>query len=140
MEHRARGAAWRKSTDRLNGRAGNILELERHHLNAPREFCKSLKIVIRRIDLHISDLARGGIGVGRIDVNPVAHPPRGNGEHATQLSAAENAERRARINRTNFRHAHLTPHSGARRRTVLHHKLSLSLMKLMQFIAKGVVM
>ena len=47
----------------------------------------------------IRHLARGRIEIGRKRVDPITHPPRGDGEHPAELAASEHPDRRARKNR-----------------------------------------
>ncbi len=44
------------------------------------------------MDFDVGDLAGGGIDIGGEGVYAIAHAARGDGEHATELSAAEDAD------------------------------------------------
>jgi hypothetical protein len=54
-----------------------------------------VEVVVGRVDLDVGDLRRGRVVVRREGVHAVAHAPGGEREHATELTAAEHAERRA---------------------------------------------
>ena len=51
-----------------------------------------VEIVVRRDDFEVGDLAGGRVGVGRKGVDAIAHAAGGDGEHAAELSAAEDAD------------------------------------------------
>jgi hypothetical protein len=83
---------------RSSGRrlGGDVLELEREHVDAPRELSDAGGVVVRRDDDMIGDLAGRRVRVGRQHVKTVAETPGRHAEHPSQLPAAEHADRRAR--------------------------------------------
>ena len=74
----------------------HVLELERHDVHLAGERAQRIEVLVRRRDLDVGHLAGRRVFVRRERVDAVAHAPRGDGEHAPELAAAEHAERRAR--------------------------------------------
>ena len=72
----------------LRGRRRNVFELERHDIYIGGEAANGDQVVVMRLDLNIGHLPRGRVCLGREGVDAVAHPARGDGEHAAQLAAA----------------------------------------------------
>ncbi len=66
-----------------------------------------VQIVVRAAHFAIGDLAGGRVVVGRKRVDAIAHSAGGDGEHASQLPAAQHADGGARQNR--LRHGSVSP-------------------------------
>src|SRR4051812_25863361 len=79
----------------LGGGGGDVLELEGDHVHAAGEIAHRVEVVVGGLDLAVGDLAGGGVVVGGEGVDPVAHAPRGDGEHAAELTAAQDPDSRA---------------------------------------------
>ncbi len=74
---------------------GDVFEFERDHVHVGGEAADGVEIVVGRVDFHVGDLAGGRVFVGRERVDPIAHAAGGDGEHAAQLAAAQDADGRA---------------------------------------------
>jgi hypothetical protein len=72
----------------LTGGAGDILELEGHHIHRSSEGLDLFEILIRSHERAIGDRCRGGTGLRAENVNFVAQSSGGDGEHAPQLPPA----------------------------------------------------
>src|SRR5436305_8232857 len=79
----------------LGGGGGDVLELEGDHVHPAGEIAHRVEVVVGGLHLAVGDLAGGGVVVGGEGVDPVAHAPRGDGEHAAQLTAAQDPDGRA---------------------------------------------
>src|SRR5204863_6940205 len=67
-------------------------KFERNHIDMARKIFGGLDVVVCGIDFDIGDLSSRAI-VSRIKrVHAISHAPRRDGEHATELSAAEDAD------------------------------------------------
>src|SRR5205807_752520 len=76
----------------------DVLELEGDHVHAGGKAPGRVEVVVGGDDLLVGDLA-GGAVVGRVEgVNAVAHAAGGDGEHAAELPAAEDADGAAGAN------------------------------------------
>ena len=71
---------------------GDVLELEGDDVNIAGKATSGVDIVVRSDHFDIGDLAGRGVEGGIESVNAVAHAPRGDGEHASELAAADNAD------------------------------------------------
>ena len=76
---------------------GHVLELERDNVDTARELANLVEVVVWRHDLHVGNLSGRRVVLGRERVHAVAETPRRHGEHASELAAAEHANRRAGI-------------------------------------------
>src|SRR5262245_46372686 len=94
VQHRAAGSDGRAFGGGLRGRRRNVLELERHDVYVGGEAANGDQVVVMRLDLDVGYLPRRRVGFRREGVDAVAHPARGDGEHAAQLAAAQNADDR----------------------------------------------
>src|SRR5262249_38116186 len=74
-------------------------ELERHHVDLFGKLPHCAEVEIFRAHLEIRDLARGRVRVRRERVHPIPHATRADREHAPELSAAQNPDRRPRQDR-----------------------------------------
>ena len=83
----------------LGGVGGDVLELEGDDVHPAGEVADRVEVVIGGLDLAVGDLAGGGVVVRGEGVHPVAHPAGGDGEHAAELAAAEDADGGAREDR-----------------------------------------
>ena len=94
MEHAALG------TNRRDGRCGvdasgrYVLEFEGDDIHVFGEALHGLHVVVGGHDFAVGDVTGGRVGFGRERVDAVAHAPGGDGDHAAELAAAEDAEGR----------------------------------------------
>ena len=77
---------------RRGGRSRHVLEFEGHDVNAARKRADRVQIVVRGVDLDVSNLAGGRVVLWRQRMDPIAKPAGRHGEHASQLPAAEDAD------------------------------------------------
>src|SRR5690606_16437661 len=99
VQHRAVRPHGHDLHNRLRRRGRDVLELEGHDVDAARERADGIQVVVRGGDFDVGDLTGGCVRVGGEDMNAIAEPARGHREHAPELPAAEDAERRARQDR-----------------------------------------
>ena len=76
-----------------------VLELVRHDVARCGQTQSAADVVVAGHDLAVGEGGRGAVGVGIHDGDPVAHRPRGEGQHPAQLAASEDADRRRRGDR-----------------------------------------
>ena len=99
VQNATRRPNWR-ATGSSGGRfSRHILKLERDYSNAAGEVSDRIQILIRRLYFEVCDLTGGRVLIGREGVYAVPHAPRRNGEHASELPAAKNADGAAGQNR-----------------------------------------
>jgi hypothetical protein len=67
--------------DGIDSGHGNVLKLERHHMDMAGEVAHGIEVVIGSRDLDVGDLARRRVGLGGEGVDAVAHTPRRDGKH-----------------------------------------------------------
>ena len=72
-----------------------VLELQGDDVHVCREALHGLHVVIGGHDFTVGNVTGGRVGFGREGVDSVAHAPGGDGDHATELTAAEDADGRA---------------------------------------------
>jgi hypothetical protein len=72
--------------------AGTFSNSEGDGADLAREAAHGVEVFVGGDDFEIGDLAGGGIGIGREGMDAVAHAARGDGEHAAELAAAEDAD------------------------------------------------
>ena len=99
VQNVAGGTHGRELGGSLGRGSGNIFELECDDADAPSEAAHLVQVVVGGDYFEIGHLARGRVGIGRKCVDAVAHAPRGDGEHAAQLAAAQHANRGSGKNR-----------------------------------------
>ena len=92
VQHRAGGADGRELGGRLDRGGGHVLELEGDDGDAARELAHGVEVVVSVLDLQSATWPVGVSQSGEKRVDAVAHPPRGDGEHAAELAAAEHAD------------------------------------------------
>src|SRR5947209_7353387 len=95
VEHFAGGPDGHELRGGLDRFGGHLLELEGHDRDAARELGNSVEVFIRALVLTVGNLTRGRVGERREGVHAVAHPSRGDGEHAAQLAAAKHTDGRS---------------------------------------------
>ncbi len=79
----------------IGGGGRDVLELEGDHVDTPREGPDGVEVVVVGVDLDVGHLAGGRVEGRRQRVHAVAHAPGRDGEHPTELPAAQHAERGA---------------------------------------------
>ncbi len=72
------------------GGGGNIFKLKCYDGNGGGEFGDSVEVFVGSVDFEVGDLAGWGVFVRGKSVDTVAHAAGGDGEHAPELTAAEN--------------------------------------------------
>ena len=84
----------------LGGRGGSgyghVFKFEGHHVDAARKGADLVQIVVGRLEFDVGDLPRRRVAFRRERVHAVPQTPRGDREHAPELSAAEHADCRSR--------------------------------------------
>jgi len=76
----------------FGGGRWDVFEFEGNNADGGSEAAHGVEVVIGGDDFEVGDLAGGSVGVGGKSVDAVAHAPCGDGEHASELSAAEDAD------------------------------------------------
>ena len=66
----------------IRGIGRDVLEFERHDVDATREGANRLDVVERRADFEIRDLSGGRVDAWRKGMQAIAHATRGEREHA----------------------------------------------------------
>ena len=80
--------------DRVNRLDRHVLELEGDDVDLARERAQRVEVVVRGGDLDVRHLAGWRVVARREGVHAIAHAPRGDGEHPSELAAAEYTDRR----------------------------------------------
>src|SRR6185312_4382586 len=85
--------------DGIDDRGSDVLELVRDDVAEPGKPQRAADVVVVAYDHAVRDRSGWTRGVWIEHRQPVAHGPRGEAEHPTELAAAEQADRRGRRDR-----------------------------------------
>ncbi len=99
FQRRPAGVHRAETLDDLQGGRGNVLELVRRHVQAARERLQRRRVVEARADRLLADRGGGSVCArGVKGAQPIAHAAGGEGGHARELPATEQADQGTRRN------------------------------------------